>query len=106
MKCDTPTCAQEPILRALIERVARDSERCNHLEGCVERIENKLDRFGERIDKRFEEIDRTLNGRLGFPGLVPRVALVTLAVSTLGSLGLGILLFILERRLLAAWIGE
>ena len=105
MKCETSNCAQEAIIRALIERVARNSERCNYLEGCVERIEKKLDRFGEKIDARFEEIDRTLNGRLGFPGLVPRVAMVTLVVSTLGSLGLGALLFILERWLLAAWMG-
>jgi hypothetical protein len=77
--------AQEAIIRALIERVARASERCNHLESCVERIERKLDRFGEKIDERFAEIDRTLNGRLGFPGLVPRVALVT-GGSTVGRL--------------------
>ena len=105
MKTETPSAAQEAIIRALIERAARNSERCNHLQGCVERIENKLDRFGERIDKKFEEIDRTLNGRLGLPGLVPRVAMMTLLVSTIGSLALGVLLFTIERWLLAAWIG-
>jgi len=91
------TCLQEAVIRTLVERLARTFERCNHLEACVERIERKLDSFGERIDRKLEEVDRTLNGRLGSPGLIARVTFITLIVSSLGSLGIGILLFVSQR---------
>jgi len=98
-------CAQEPVIRTLIERLARTSERCNHLEDCVDRIEKKLDSLGKRIDQKLEEVDRTLNGRLGSPGLVTRVAFITVLVSTAGSLGIGVLLFVLQRQAWASWLG-
>ena len=100
-----PACSQEPIVRALIEKVARNSERCRHLEEGIHRIETKLDDLREKLERKFSEVDATLNGRLGFPGLVGRMAAVSLFLSVLGSIAVGVALFVLQRQAWALWTG-
>jgi hypothetical protein len=105
MNTSTPfpphSCGQEPVVRALIENVAKNTQRCQHLEEGIARIENKLDQVGGKLERKLEEVDRTLNGRMGMPGIVSRVALIMVLLSSAGSLALGAVAFFLRHRLSA-----